>query len=63
MSEKKKETSLYRAKLSCRIGRDALNGKKNIGGVNPMEYALYNVLCVLEDIAAHLEKLEEREEK
>jgi len=43
---------LYRAQLSCRIGRDALEGKtKPPCGTTPTEYALYNLLHALEEIA------------
>ena len=43
---------LYRAKLSCKIGRDALEGKTDPpGGTTAIEYALYNLLHAVEDIA------------
>jgi len=43
---------LYRAQLSCRIGRDALEGKtKPPCGTTPTEYALYNLLHAVDEIA------------
>ncbi|NCC52992.1 MAG: hypothetical protein EOM20_17515 [Spartobacteria bacterium] len=43
---------LYRAQLSCKIGRDVLEGKiASPDGVQPMEWALYNLLHAVEDIA------------
>ena len=43
---------LYRAKLSCRIGRDALEGKSRPPEfVTPTEYAIYNLLHAMEEIA------------
>jgi len=43
---------LYRAQLFCRIGRDALEGKtKPPCGTTPTEYALYNLLHAVEEIA------------
>jgi hypothetical protein len=43
---------LYRAKLSCRIGRDAIEGKTPLPeGCTPIEYALFNLLHAIEEIA------------
>ena len=43
---------LYRAQLFCRIGCDALEGKtKPPCGATPTEYALYNLLHAVEEIA------------
>ncbi len=54
---KPKSMELYRAKLSCKIGRNALNGDIEMPtGVTVSEWALYNMLSAVEDIAAHLEK-------
>jgi hypothetical protein len=40
---------LYRAQLSCRIGRDVLEGKtKCPSGVQSMEWALFNLLHAVE---------------
>ena len=44
---------LYRAKLSCKIGRDALDGKTSYPpGSTRVEYALYNLLHAVEEIAS-----------
>lgn len=43
---------LYRAKLSCQIGRDVLEGKIRAPvGVQPMEWAMFNLLYAVEEIA------------
>ena len=48
---------LYRAVLSCRIGRDVLEGTKTCPvGTSQTEYALFNLLHAVEDIAEHLAK-------
>jgi hypothetical protein len=48
---------LYRAALSCRIGRDVLEGTKTCpAGTSQTEYALFNLLHAVEDIAEHLAK-------
>jgi hypothetical protein len=48
---------LYRAALSCRIGRDALEGKTTPPpATSQTEYALFNLLHAVEDIAEHLAK-------
>jgi hypothetical protein len=53
---------LYRAQLSCKIAKDALNGESETTlGVSPTDYALYNLLCAVEEIATAL--LEDREAK
>jgi hypothetical protein len=47
-----RHAGLYRAKLSCRIGRDALDGKSQPPEfVTPAEYAIYNMLHAIEEIA------------
>jgi hypothetical protein len=47
--------AMYRAQLSCKIGRDVLDGKtKSPNGVMPMEYALYNLLHAVDEIAGEL---------
>ena len=51
--ETPREMALYRGKLSCKLGRDALDGKgmgKNASDVNQIKAALFNVLHVLDDI-------------
>ena len=48
---------LYRAALSCRVGRDVLEGTKTCPvGTSQTEYALFNLLHAVEDIAEHLAK-------
>ena len=43
---------LYRAQLSCKLGRDALEGKTTPpDGVTPMEWAMFNLLHAVEDVA------------
>ena len=43
---------LYRAQMSCKIGRDVLEGKTQCPeGVQPMEWAIFNLLHAIEEIA------------
>lgn len=43
---------LYRAQLSCKIGRDVLEGKTQCpDGVQPMEWAMFNLLHAVDEIA------------
>jgi hypothetical protein len=43
---------LYRAQLSCKIGRDAIEGKITPpDGATPMEWAMFNLLHAVEEIA------------
>ena len=43
---------LYRAQLSCKIGRDALEGKTQCPeGVQPIDLAMFNLLHAVEEIA------------
>jgi len=47
-----KHPGLYRAELSCKIGRDALEGKITPPhGVQPIEWAMFNLLHAVEEIA------------
>ena len=56
--ETPREWSAYRAKLSCRIGRDVIEGKTVApGGIARTEYALYNLLHAVEEIADALSQL------
>jgi|JI9StandDraft_1071089.scaffolds.fasta_scaffold155178_2 hypothetical protein len=50
----------HRAKLACKIGRDALDRVTPDlpDGVTAEQWALYNVLMALEDIATAIERLE-----
>ena len=46
---------LYRAQLACRIGCDTLDGKLEAPrGTTPTEYALFNLLRAVDDIAGEL---------
>jgi hypothetical protein len=65
MSKKKPETprewATYRAKLSCRIGRDVIEGQTTApGGISRTEYAIYNLLHAVEEIADALSQPCER---
>jgi hypothetical protein len=43
---------LYRAQLSCKIGREVLDGKmQSPDGVQPIEWAMFNLLHAVEEIA------------
>ena len=47
--------AMYRAQLSCKVGRDVLDGKtKPPNGVAPMEYALFFLLQAVDEIAGEL---------
>ena len=47
--------ALYRARLSCKVGRDIISGEtKPPCGLFPHEYALYNLLDAVADIARAL---------
>jgi hypothetical protein len=47
-----REMALYRVSLSCKIGRDALEGIGTpIQGVTATQYALFCLLHAVEDIA------------
>jgi hypothetical protein len=51
-SKTPKEAALYRVKLNCQIGKDALNGKEPMmSNVEPLEYAVFCLLNAVEDIA------------
>lgn len=46
---------LFRAQLSCKIGRNVLEGKGDCpNNVQPMEWAMYNLLQATEEIAKAL---------
>jgi len=47
-----RERAAYRCKLSCQIGRDSLEYKfKTPPGVSPLEYAVFNLLHAVEELA------------
>lgn len=50
----------HRAKLACKIGRDALDASipDLPDGVTAEQWALYNLLHAVEDIASAIENLE-----
>ena len=44
--------ALWRAVAACEIGREALDFPAEVpAGVNPLEYAVYNLLQAVEDLA------------
>jgi hypothetical protein len=46
------EWSAYRCQLSCKIGRDVLDGTTNPpAGISRMEYAMFNLLHAIEDLS------------
>jgi hypothetical protein len=45
------EWAAYRCKLSCKIGRDAIEGKGVPEGCSPMEYAMFNLLHAIEELS------------
>jgi hypothetical protein len=48
------EWSAYRCQLSCKIGRDALEGKTQPpNGWSPLEYAVYNLFRAVEELSRH----------
>ena len=48
------EWSAYRCQLSCKIGRDALEGKTQPpAGCSPLEYAVFNLLHAVEELSRH----------
>lgn len=57
MKPKPKNIELYRMKLNCQIGRDALEGKtRPLNGCSQIEYAMYCLLHAIEDLGAYLER-------
>ena len=52
----RRKNALYRAMLSCAIGRDAIEGRIEIpANVSPMEWAMFNLLHAVEEIASAIE--------
>ena len=52
----RRKNALYRAGLSCAIGRDAIEGRIEIpANVSPMEWAMFNLLHAVEEIASAIE--------
>jgi hypothetical protein len=48
------EWSAYRCQLSCKIGRDALDGKTQPpAGCSPLEYAVFNLLHAVEELSRY----------
>lgn len=54
-----REWALYRVGLACKIGRDALEGKAVPKTCSAVEYALFNLLHAVEDIANAMGDTEE----
>ena len=52
--ETKKERALYRASLSCHIGRDACESRGVPDGVNRDDWILYQLFSALEEIVRAL---------
>jgi hypothetical protein len=47
-----REWCAYRVSLSCKIGRDAIEGKTKLpDGCSPTEYAMFNLLHAVEELA------------
>jgi len=56
------EWSAYRCKLSCQIGRDAIEGKvEPPGGCSPMGYALFNLLHAVEELSRQINQTHTRQ--
>lgn len=54
MSRTPAEWCAYRCQLSCKIGRDVLDGRtKPPSGVTPLEYAVFNLLHAVEELSRH----------
>lgn len=57
-------TPLYRAKMTCKVGRDFLDKKKSISllpDINfALEQAMFSLLHAIEDIALALEQTNEK---
>lgn len=52
---------LYRAILSCKIGRDAIDSKTSLPkNISAMEWAIYNMLHAVEEIAEEMAEMAER---
>lgn len=48
------EWAAYRCQLSCKIGRDVLEGKiQPPAGCSPLEYAIFNLLHAVEELSKH----------
>lgn len=46
------ELCAFRCRMSCKIGRDALEGRTKIPyGVTPLEYAVFNLLHAVEELS------------
>jgi len=50
-----REWALYRVKVSCKIGRDAIEGNGVPASCSAVEYAIFNLLHAVEDIARAME--------
>ena len=57
-----KITPACRAKLHCSIGKNMLNGNTEIPeGRDAVEYALYCLLCAVEELAAAIEEVRDEQ--
>jgi len=51
-----REAALYRVKLQCKIGRDAIEGKMRLpDATSALEYSMFCLLHAVEDIALAIE--------
>jgi len=50
-----RELALYRVKLYCKIGRDAIEGNGVSASFSAVEYAILSLLHAVEDIARAME--------
>lgn len=57
LDQQVRHPGLYRAQLACHIARDGIDGKSEAptnAGVSRMEWAMYNLLHAVEEIAKAL---------
>jgi len=56
--ETKLQSHTLRARISCKMGREVLNGDKNVPqGTTDIQFALYCLLEAIDDIAIAIEKV------
>jgi len=55
-----REWALYRVGLSCKIGRDAIEGKGPLNYSARIDYAIFNILNAIEDLARAMEEEKEK---
>ena len=53
------EWAVERARMSCKVGRDGINGAQDLpDGVTGLEWAVYNLLHAVEDVANAVELMD-----